>query len=76
MPWSNDPTMQALRLTYNAAVDAHATCSRGLTEAVIRGEQPSAPLIEAEARAKARLNEARAKLHEAMALAMGRTPDV
>jgi len=68
--------MQALRLTYNAAVDAHATCSRALTESVIRGEQPAAPLLEAEARAKARLSEARAKLHEAMARAMGRAPDV
>jgi hypothetical protein len=70
MPWNNDPAMQALRLTYNAAVDAHATCSRALTECVIRGEQPSASLVEAEARAKARLSEARTRLHDAMAQAM------
>jgi hypothetical protein len=70
MSWNNDPAMQALRLTYNAAVDAHATCARALTEAVIRGEQPSAALIEAEARAKARLHEARAKLHATMLGAM------
>jgi len=71
MPWNSDPTMQALRLTYNAAVAAHAACARALSEAVLRGDQPTPDLVKAEARAKARLSEARERLHTAMAAAMG-----
>jgi tellurite resistance protein len=70
MPWNSNPAMQALRLTYNAAVAAHASCSRALTEATLRGGQASPELIEAEAKAKARLAEAREMLHTAMAVAM------
>ncbi len=70
MPWSNDPAVQSLRLTYNAAITAHATRSRALTDAALRGEQATPEMIEAEAKAKARLTEAREKLHAAMARAM------
>jgi dihydroxyacid dehydratase/phosphogluconate dehydratase len=70
MPWNSNPTMQALRLTYNAAVAAHAACSRALMEATLCGGQASPELIEAEAKAKALLAETRARLHNAMALAM------
>jgi hypothetical protein len=70
MPWNTDPAMQALRLTYNAAVAAHGECLRALTEATMRGAEASYELIDAEAKAKAYLAEARAKLHSAMALAM------
>jgi hypothetical protein len=72
MPWNSDPAIQALRLTYNAAVDAHSGCARAVTDAVLRGEEPSAALLEVEAKAKATLSEARKKLHAAMARAMDR----
>ena len=71
MPWDDDPAMHALRMTYNAAVTAHAGWSRALTEAMMRGEHPSEALIESEAKARANLNNARKKLHGAMALAIG-----
>jgi len=62
--------MQALRLRYNAAVAAHADCSRALADVSVRGEQPSPAMVKAEAMAKTCLIEARKRLHEAMALAM------
>lgn len=71
MPWSHDPSVQALRLTYNAAIAAHAACARVLTEASIRGETPSHAAMEAEVAARARLDDARSKLHAAMALFVG-----
>jgi len=74
MPWNDAPTIQALRMTYNAAVAAHASCTRALTRVALSGEQPQADVVAAEAKAKARLVEAREKLHTAMALAMGGKP--
>jgi hypothetical protein len=71
MPWNDDRSIQSLRLTYNAAVTAHRACARALAEATLRGDVPSAPLLEAEQKAKARLEEARAKLHQAMSNAIG-----
>jgi hypothetical protein len=76
MPWGNDPSVQALRLTYNAAVSAHADCSRALTEAFLRGDIPSPDLVDAEKQAHLRVNDARARLHEAMAQAMVRESDL
>jgi lysozyme family protein len=70
MPWNSDPAMQSLRLAYNAAVAAHAGCARALTDAALRGEQPTPAMVEAAANAKARLTATREKLHAAMALAM------
>jgi hypothetical protein len=70
MPWNDDPAMHALRLTYNAAVTAHAGCSRALTDVALRGEPAPAHMIEAEAKARVRLAEARERLHSAMTLAM------
>jgi hypothetical protein len=70
MPWNTDPETQALRLTYNAAVSAHSERARAITAALLRGEQPTAELVEAEAKARAALDEARAKLHAAMSRAM------
>jgi len=69
MPWNDDQAVQALRMTYNAAVSAHAGCSRALTDAALRGERPSPEMVEAEAKARARLDEARDRLHAAMARA-------
>jgi hypothetical protein len=66
MPWSDDPAIQSLRLTYNAAVSAHADCSRALREAVLRGDVPLQAAVEAEAKARARMDDARAQLHAAM----------
>jgi hypothetical protein len=70
MPWNDDPTMQALRLTYNAAVAAHADRARAITDATLCGETPSPAAIEAEAKARLQLAAAREKLHAAMARAM------
>ena len=70
MPWNDDRSIQSLRLTYNAAVTAHRACARALTEATLRGDVPAAPLVEAEQKAKARLEEARTKLHQAMSKAI------
>jgi hypothetical protein len=69
MPWNDDPAVQALRMTYNAAVSAHSGCAKALTDAALRGEAPSLQMVEAEAKARARLDEARDRLHAAMALA-------
>jgi hypothetical protein len=71
MPWNDDPVIRALRLTYNAAVSAHADCSRALTDTALRGERAPQEMVEAEARARVRLADAREKLHAAMAIAMG-----
>jgi hypothetical protein len=71
MPWSKDASTQSLRLAYNAAVAGHANCSRALTEATMRGDAPSLALIEAEQKARSVLDSARAKLHAAMASAIG-----
>jgi len=70
MPWNDAPTIQALRMTYNAAVAAHASCTRALTRVALSGEQAQPDMVAAEVKAKARLVEAREKLHAAMALAM------
>jgi hypothetical protein len=75
MPWSHDSATQSLRLTYNAAVAAHSNCVRALTEASMRGEGPSSALVEAERAARQSLEEARAKLHAAMASALGPIPE-
>jgi hypothetical protein len=70
MPWNDDSATQSLRLTYNAAVSAHAECSRALAEAASSGSLPSQAATEAEAKAKARLNDARAQLYVAMTRAI------
>ena len=74
MPWNDAPTIQTLRMTYNAAVAAHASCTRALTRVALSGEQVQPGMVAAEMKAKARLVEARQKLHTAMALAMGSKP--
>jgi hypothetical protein len=71
MPWDDHPQMRSMRLAYNAALSAHSACARVVSEAVMRGEQPTASMLGAEAAAKVRLQEARAKLHAAMAKALG-----
>ena len=63
--------MQALRLTYNSAVSAHADTAMALVDAALRGEQASAEMIEAAAKTKSLLDDSRARLHAVMALAMG-----
>ena len=70
MPWNDDPYMQSLRLAYNAAVSAHSNCARALTESALRGDVATKDAVEAEAKARARLNEARRELHAAMARAI------
>jgi hypothetical protein len=69
MPWNDDDT-RALRLRYNAAQAAHADAGRVLTEAVIRGDVPTADLVESERQAKHVLEAARRNLHEAMSRAI------
>jgi hypothetical protein len=70
MPWNDDPEIQALRQRYNVAVSAHASCSRALTETLLRGDAPSPMAVEAEATARERMIAARAQLHAAMARAL------
>ena len=70
MSWNDDAAMQSLRRAYNAAVAAHADCSRALTEASFRGDLPSQDAVDAEAKARATMNDARARLHVAMARAL------
>ena len=66
MPWNDDQSMQSLRLTYNAALTAHRACARAVTEATLRGDIPTAALVDAERTSKARLERARTNLHRAM----------
>ena len=76
MPWNDDPSMQALRLAYNAAVSAHANCARALTESALRGDIATQDAVAAEAKARAALNQARSDLHAAMARAItGQVPE-
>ena len=63
--WNSDPAMHALRFTYYVTVAAHAAYSRALTEATMGGKEVSPEVVGAEAKAKARMAEARAKLHDA-----------
>lgn len=70
MPWTDDAAVRSIRLAYNAALAAHSSCARALNEATMRGEIPTSELIEAEKRALKQLNEAREKLHAAMASAI------
>ena len=67
MPWSHDPTVQSLRLKYNAALAAHHESMRTLNEASMSGSPLSAAAVEKEARARAELERARAQLYDAMA---------
>ena len=64
LPGSDDET-RALRLRYNAALAAHVDAARALTEAFIRGDAPTADLIESEPQAKHVLESARRTLHKA-----------
>jgi hypothetical protein len=66
--------MQALRLSYAAAVTAHASCTRALTDVALRGEQAPSDMVQAAAKARVCLAEARERLHSAMALAMAGKP--
>ena len=70
MPWTNSPEIQSLRLQYNAALTAHSASKRTLLEAMINGATPLPELIAAEAKAKALLEDVRAKLLAAMTKAI------
>jgi hypothetical protein len=66
-PWSHDPTVQALRLKYNAAFAAHQASAKGLTEAGLGGMTPPPAAVANEAQARFGLVSARAALFAAMA---------
>jgi len=70
MPRNDAPPIPELRTAYDAAAAAHASCTRALTRVALSGEQAQPDMVAAEVKAKARLVEARGKLHTAMALAM------
>jgi hypothetical protein len=74
MTGTQDATLQALRLKYNAAVAAHQGCLRALTEAGLAGTTPSAWLIENENRARHELDQARERLLAAMTEAITGQP--
>ena len=52
----------------------HADCVRALTEAGIRGDTDTKELVEAEIAARRQKEEARSKLHAAMARTLGPPP--
>ena len=66
-PGTHDPQIAALRMAYNVSVSAHADCARALTQALMR-DKSTEKLVEAE-------EEARRKLHAAMARDLGQTPE-
>jgi hypothetical protein len=75
MTGAKDATLQALRLTYNAAFAAHQQCLRALSEARLAGTTPSAALLDRETKARQELERARECLLAAMTEAItGRPP--
>jgi hypothetical protein len=58
-------------MAYNVAFAAHANCARALTEALMRGDEDTETLVEAESTARRQKEEARKKLHAALARALG-----
>ena len=70
MPWTNNATIDALRMKYNAAFSAHQSCDKALIDVRLCGEVPSQALKEAEIRARAELAEARDRLLAAMTAAI------
>ena len=74
MPWTNNSSIQSLRLQYNAALTAHKVSRQMLIDAKADGATPSVELVDGEARAKAALENVRAKLLDAITNAiMGRS---
>lgn len=67
MPRASEIELRELRLRYNAAYAAYQSCVIALNECALLGKQPSAELLENEAKSLHELNEARAKLLTAMA---------
>jgi hypothetical protein len=61
-------------MAYNVAFAAHANCARALTEALMRGDEDTEMLVEAESTVRRQKEEARKKLHAAMARALGPQP--
>jgi len=57
-------------MAYNVAFAAHANCARALSEALMGGDDDTETLVEAEVAARRQKEEARKKLHAAMAMAM------
>ena len=63
MPWSDNSTIQSLRLQYNAALAGYRACARRHMDARIQGLTPSLELLaEAETKARLELEAARTKL--------------
>jgi len=58
--------LQTLRLKYNVAWGVHEECMRAITTVRLRGEQPTAVLVDREARAKQALEYAREQLRIGM----------
>ena len=66
MTGQREATLQALRLTYNAALAAHQGCMRALIEATMAGTVPTVAIVENEARARHELERVRERLLAAM----------
>jgi hypothetical protein len=71
----DDRDLAALRVAYNVAITAHAECAKALTEVLMRGGEMPAALVEAEAMTRRQREEARRRLHAAMARALGPPPE-
>ena len=74
MAWIGDPVIRSLRLAYNAAVAAHSDSARALTAALMNDNATPA-LIEAELSTRGQRDEARRKLHAAMAKTLEPLPE-
>ena len=76
MPWTNNASIQSLRLQYNAALTAHKASRQAVVDAKMDGATPAASLIETERKANALLAEIRAKLLAEMTTAITGGTDV
>jgi hypothetical protein len=66
MPLAYNPTIDALRVQYNAALSAYRDRNRALIEARIEGAPRSLALADEETRARQQLEKVRASLLAAM----------
>jgi hypothetical protein len=70
MPWTNNPTIDALRRKYNVAIGVHQDCARALMAARASGVTATSALEEAETNARDELTLARDHLLAAVTAAI------
>jgi hypothetical protein len=70
LPWTNNATIESLRLRYNVALTAYHASKRALIAAASGGGTPSPELVETEKACRATMDDVRAKLLAAMTVAI------